>query len=670
MPDIKIGTRLGPYVISVPFDTADREHPIICPICSHLRKPEHQKDKCASWNGAKEKFHCNHCGEAGGAVQDRAFVDQWNRVKPLPVSFTKSDISPAWISWLWNVRKISKETAEKMNLHTVFKSVLWKSMPADYPDREDFINKFHLTECLAAFYVYKDQLINVQYRDMYKNWAFESGADLVFFNSDAIARNKIIIITEGWMDAVACAEAGLWNVCSVPNGAPSVTPDEKRIFDETGSIEVLSEPDLRYLDNCWDEFKNVEEIVIASDNDVTGQKLMEVLRKRFHNVGKKLSYVNFNLLPEEPGKKRKDFNDALFYYGPQAVIMLYEKRQRFHSKSVIRVKDVREKIMAHYENGVIPARKVGWTDMDPHFGYYEGDLLVSLGYPASGKTAFNQNLMAAISKRYNTRWLVYSPENMPAEKFAESVIEIYSGKSLNKNFKRSFHNQKLGMTMEEAMDWVDRYFRFACKKDAFSMDELRDLALEESCQGLFIDPYNRTVRGQKHRMLTGIDYIQQELTEQIAYGLDTGVTTIITVHPATQDKKNRKYNADGEFDHPSAYEAEMGKIWYSSAHVMYTIHRPKTSDPKDKTTNLYVQKLKDKLLYGYPTGDMNPLQFQMRTFCRRLYLNDQSPLDGDSPVQLSIYDNESLPENLTDGNERQQQPAIAAGYGNPDDLPF
>jgi twinkle protein len=558
-----------------------------------------------------------------------------------------------------------------MNLHTVQKAICWKSMPTDYPDRENYIGKFHITECLAAFHVYKEQLINVQYRDMYKNWAFESGADLVFFNADVIAKNKIIIITEGWMDAVACAEAGLWNVCSVPNGA-HITPDEKRIFEETGSIEILSEPDLKYLDNCWDEFKNVEEVVIATDNDAPGQKLMEVLRRRFSNVGKILSFINFNLLPEEAGKKRKDFNDVLFYYGPEAVIMLYEKRQKFRSKSVIRAGDVRDEILRHFESGITPARKVGWLGMDPHFGYYPGDLMVSLGYPASGKTAFNQNLMIAISKKFNTRWMIYSPENYPVSRFVESMMEIYSGKSLDKTKKRSFL-VSAGITYEEAITWVDEYFRFASRRSAFSLQELREITVSEGCQGLFVDPWNRLVKSANKKGIVGIDYIQEELTEQIAYGLDTGITTIITVHPATQDKKNRKYNADGEYDHPSAFEAEMGKIWFSSAHVMYTVHRPKTSDPTNKTTNVYVQKLKDRNLYGYPTGDMNPLQFEMVVSCRRLLLNGQTPLDSDSPMQLSLYDDEDYSgnNNLTNGNNKESAAITAASaYGNPDDLPF
>jgi hypothetical protein len=64
------------------------------------------------------------------------------------------------------------------------------------------------------------------------------------------------------------------------------------------------------------------------------------LRRRFTNAGKKVSRINFNLLPDDSSKKKKDFNDVLKYYGKEAVVMLYEKREFFRSPAIASFKIV------------------------------------------------------------------------------------------------------------------------------------------------------------------------------------------------------------------------------------------------------------------------------------------------------------------------------------------
>jgi Toprim-like len=655
MTEIRIGTTKGTFIIQAKSEFSTGEQAVPCPACMHTHKSENgMNDKCGSLNLVKGTYHCNRCDIGGVVITDKTFVDIREKVKAMQITFAKSDLSPMWIQWLREERGISVETAEKMNLHTVVKKLKKVHVPEDYPDREFVVGQYVDSECLAAFYTYNGQLINVQYRDVFKNFAFESGGDLVFFNADVIRRNKVIIITEGWMDAVSCAEAGLWNVISVPNGC-TITPDEVKIYERTGQIEILSEPALKYLDNCWDDFTDVEEIVLATDNDAAGQKLLEVLRRRFVNARKTVSKINFRLLPADESKPKKDFNNALKYFGKESVLSLYTRREKFRSVSVITVGDVREEILRHFDEGVPKARKVGWNSLDPHFGYFQGDIIGMNGYPASGKTVVSQNFMAAIAKKFNTRWMIYSPENYPASRFFEALMEIYSGKSMRKGEGSFTPDDPL---FKDAFEWVNEYFRVANKRTAFTLPELRELAVEENCQGLFVDPWNRLVRDKKHRGVVISDYIQEELTEQIAYGLDTNITTWISVHPPTQDKISRKGNEDGSFNHPTAYEIEGGKVWFSSLHALICTHRPNASDMGSKATHIFTQKLKDWGLYGLPTGDKSPLEFKMlNAKNKRLYLNGQSPLDDNAPEQLNLYEQRSI--TTTAGN-----------FSKPDDLPF
>ena len=84
---------------------------------------------------------------------------------------------------------------------------------------------------------------------------------------------------EGEMDALSLHEAGIYSVCSVPNGA---SKGNQR---------------LDYLDNCWEFFKDKKEIVLCTDNDQPGLALRNELARRFGQY--RCKYIEFG-----------DFNDA------------------------------------------------------------------------------------------------------------------------------------------------------------------------------------------------------------------------------------------------------------------------------------------------------------------------------------------------------------------------
>ena len=658
---IKIATTKGVFRFDVNPPHSVTNYNVVCPVCVDEHKD--QKKKRGSINMSKGLYNCHYCGIGGKITNGERQIEGTSlKVLDKPFKFSK-EISPTMRQWLINERKVSPETAVSINIFSTVKSMKLASIPEGFPDREKLLNTFVDVEVLAACNIYQGVLMNIQYRDQWKNWTMETGGESIFFNADIISKNTIILITEGWMDTAASCEAGLTNSISVPTGA-NITPDERKIFNRTGSIEILSEPTLHYLDNCWSDFKNVKEVVLAFDNDAPGQKLKEMFRRRFTNAGKKISFVNFKKFNSKNGiddsdndKYCKDNNDVLKHYGKEAVVSLYEQREEIKSSFLISVNDVREEMMRHFKEGIPPALKAGWINMDPHFGFYPGNIIGANGYPASGKTTFNMNLMVALSAKYGYKWMVYSPENEPVSLFLASIAGIYAGKSTDKLTKSNrFKDEK---EYAKALEWVQEHFELFSKRNVPNLNELRDTACSSSSnfRGIFIDPWNRMVRHKDDRGKNIADYIQDQLTEQIAFGKDTGITTLISVHPPTQDKKNRKAKEDGTYDHPGPYEVEGGKVWFSSLHVLYCVHRPNPFNMVDKTTELYVQKLKDRKLYGMPTGDKTPLNFELNMASRRFYLDGQCPLDKTSAHQMSL-------------NLEKEKNHERIGDIDQDDLPF
>ena len=75
-------------------------------------------------------------------------------------------------------------------------------------------------------------LIYVKYRDGQKIYKLVSCAKIIFYGLDSIKDSNKVYIVEGEMDALSLHEAGIYSVCSVPNGAcllyTSPSPRDKR----------------------------------------------------------------------------------------------------------------------------------------------------------------------------------------------------------------------------------------------------------------------------------------------------------------------------------------------------------------------------------------------------------------------------------------------------------
>ena len=103
-------------------------------------------------------------------------------------------------------------------------------------------------------------------------------------------RNKTLVITEGQMDSLAVAEAGISNVVSVPFGKNGFT----------------------WIPHCWDFVNSFDELVVFGDYENGEISLLDMISKRFD---KTIKYINpADYLGE------KDANDILLHHGPKAIV--------------------------------------------------------------------------------------------------------------------------------------------------------------------------------------------------------------------------------------------------------------------------------------------------------------------------------------------------------------
>ena len=245
-----------------------------CPLCSHTRKPENRKQKCASYDWERGLGTCHNCDSTfqlhtyqrkGGGDKEYVMPDYSTK--------THKPVADKVIEW-FKQRGISHETLLDLNIS----------------EGPEFMPQTGKVENTIKFnYMIGDELINIKYRDGRKNFKLYKGAEKVFYNINSIVGYDTCVIVEGEMDALAYHEAGITNVISVPNGA------------------TLNHNNLDYLDNCIDYFEDKEKVILAVDNDEPGQALQQELIRR---LGAEVCFLT-------TFEDCKDANEYLVKYGKE-----------------------------------------------------------------------------------------------------------------------------------------------------------------------------------------------------------------------------------------------------------------------------------------------------------------------------------------------------------------
>lgn len=73
----------------IQFTNSDRGQSI-CPICSHTRKPQHQKQKCLSWDRTTGIATCHHCGEIIYKDSKKEYTYEAPKVEYKPIEYAKT----------------------------------------------------------------------------------------------------------------------------------------------------------------------------------------------------------------------------------------------------------------------------------------------------------------------------------------------------------------------------------------------------------------------------------------------------------------------------------------------------------------------------------------------------------------------------------------------------
>lgn len=212
-------------------------------------------------------------------------------------------------------------------------------------------------------------------KDRNKEWCESNCMPILFGMNHADPADGPLIITEGQIDSLSVAEAGLLNAVSVPTGCNGFT----------------------WVAHCWDWFQSFPELIIFGDCE-KGHITLSELSKKFNGP--------VRIVRIEDYRDCKDANEILNKYGAEAIIKAVNNAELVpdvHIKSLADVEDIDLDNLESISTGI---QKI---DEILSGGFHAGELILLTGKRGDGKSTFMSQLVSnALPQNINT--FVYSGE--------------------------------------------------------------------------------------------------------------------------------------------------------------------------------------------------------------------------------------------------------------------
>lgn len=251
---------------------------------------------------------------------------------------------------------------------------------------EETVRKFQITSkddvVVFPFFDEKGDIQTIKYRNpdpkdgQSKEWFEKNCKPILFGMLQCNPSNKTLIVTEGQIDSLSVAEAGIENAVSVPGGVNSFT----------------------WVPYCWDWISQFEKIVVFGDHEKGHVTLYAEFCQRWQ---RKVWCVR-----EEDYLDCKDANDILRKHGAEQIRKCIENAEQPPIPKIIDLSEVED-----VDINEIDKLRTGLWKLDDVLcgGLPFGQLVLVTGKAGDGKsTLANQILVNAINEGYKV--FMYSGE--------------------------------------------------------------------------------------------------------------------------------------------------------------------------------------------------------------------------------------------------------------------
>jgi len=504
----------------------------LCPECSMHRK--NKTDPCLSVNIEEGVWNCHNCGWAGTLKQNTRYDRPEYKLFPL---------EPAK-EWFKN-RGISFLTAQQLRIGFKNDSILFP-------------------------YYRGEQVINIKSKPIGGGRYYQSAnAEPIFYNLNALKNTKTGIIVEGEMDVLACCEAGITNVISVPNGAPN-------------EADSSADAKLKCLNVCAKDIKHITSWVIAVDNDPNGRRLEYELVRR-------LGAENCKVIDWHDYLDCKDANDVLMKYTQKDLQFLISSAKDCAVEGVHEFSEYEEQLeLIRVGTPLYETVECGINNLDSKYKVGAGYVTVITGVPSSGKSTLAACITTELARKHGWRFGVFCPEN-PSAKMGVKIIQAYGQKNIEEMSQDKYEESKQFL--------FKHFFELLSPKDKASpsVEKLLELASLQvkryGIRGLVIDAYSRLSK-ELTKTKNETQFISEMLDKISRWAKKEECHVWIVAHPY---KIKKARNGDYEVVRP--YDISGSASWFNSCDMILSLHRQFDID-RDNVVDVHVMKVKEEPEFG------------------------------------------------------------------------
>ena len=511
-----------------------------CPSCDEVRNDK--KDKSLLINHSEGFGKCFYCESLTFRDTETKEVKEKNYKLPVQTWRNHTQLSDKLVKFIEDTRGINQYTLNALNI-------------TEEKYYQPKINKE--VNNIVFNYFEKDVLVNKKYRDSQKNFTQSTGTRSIFYNINSVINEKEVYIVEGEFDVLALYQVGIKNVISVPNGAND--------NDD-------------YWQNSKEYLKDVENFIIAVDNDTKGNALKEKIAQRLGRY--RCQYITW---------KNKDANGDLI----EGILKESVKdKKRFPVSGTFSVSDLKVDILNLYDNGLpktIKPKKHYFSKFGEIFSLMRGQLTVGTGIPSHGKSNFTDWLVLNLIKDYDLKASWFSPEHSPMGLYHTNLMEKVIG--------RNFWKDKNG-TPKISKDDINKYEQWANEKIYLTgadgnqlpkwdwlLEKFKEQMISFGIDIFVIDAFNKVLLDSGNK----IDQINIVLTKLTHFAQSNNVLIILVAHP-TKMQKNEK----GIYNVPDLYSVSGSADFRNQTHNGFTIYRTweDAENELENTTTFYNMKTK------------------------------------------------------------------------------
>jgi twinkle protein len=193
--------------------------------------------------------------------------------------------------------------------------------------------------------------------------------------------------------------------------------------------------------------------------------------------------------------------------------------------------------------------------------------------------------MVNLVERLGWSFAVFSPENWPAERHLQTLIEKFERKPFAKD---GYNERRMDrQSVIEVLGAINNHFQFIVPEEGLLtveaiLEKARVAVFRHGVKGLVIDPWNEL--DHVYANLTEAQYLSDKLTKIRRFARMNGIHIWVVAHP-----KNLVKDKAGVYQPPTMYEISGGAHWRNKADNGICVHRP---DYTNDTTEIYIQKIR------------------------------------------------------------------------------